>query len=37
MLSKIISGAVIGVDGLLIEVEVDIALGLPTFSTVGLP
>ena len=37
MLSKIISGAVIGIDGLLIEVEVDIALGLPTFSTVGLP
>lgn len=31
------SGAVIGVDGLLIEVEVDIARGLPTFSTVGLP
>lgn len=37
MLAKIVSGAVNGVDGLLIEVEVDIALGLPTFSTVGLP
>jgi magnesium chelatase family protein len=37
MLSKILSGAVIGVDGLLIEVEVDIAFGLPSFSTVGLP
>lgn len=37
MLSKILSGAVIGVNGLLIEVEVDIAFGLPSFSTVGLP
>ncbi len=37
MLAKIVSSAVIGVDGLLIEVEVDIALGLPAFSTVGLP
>ncbi len=37
MLAKILSGAVIGVDGLLIEVEVDIAFGLPAFSTVGLP
>ncbi len=37
MLAKITSGAVIGVDGLLIEVEVDVALGLPTFTTVGLP
>lgn len=37
MLAKIISGAVSGVDGLLVEVEVDIAYGLPTFSTVGLP
>ena len=36
MLAKINSGAVIGVDGLLIEVEVDIALGLPSFTTVGL-
>lgn len=37
MLAKILSGAVIGVNGLLVEVEVDIAYGLPTFSTVGLP
>ena len=37
MLAKIYSCAVSGVDGLLIEVEVDIAYGLPTFSTVGLP
>jgi len=37
MLAKVISGAVIGVDGLLVEVETDIAFGLPTFMTVGLP
>ncbi|MFC1523292.1 YifB family Mg chelatase-like AAA ATPase [Thermodesulfobacteriota bacterium] len=36
MLAKIISGALFGVDGLPVEVEVDIAFGLPTFSTVGL-
>ena len=36
MLSKILSGAVIGVDGLMVQVEVDLALGLPAFSTVGL-
>ena len=27
----------VGIDGLLVEVEVDIAYGLPAFSTVGLP
>ncbi len=37
MLAKVISSAVVGVDGLLIEVETDIAFGLPTFMTVGLP
>ncbi|HSR35585.1 MAG TPA: magnesium chelatase domain-containing protein, partial [Desulfurivibrionaceae bacterium] len=37
MLAKIKSGAVVGVDGLLVDVEVDVALGLPTFTTVGLP
>lgn len=37
MLSKILSSAVIGVDAYVIEVEVDIAPGLPIFSTVGLP
>ncbi len=37
MLSTIKSCTVIGVDGLLIDVEVDVARGLPTFSTVGLP
>ncbi len=37
MLAKVLSGAVVGVDGLAVEVEVDIALGLPVFTTVGLP
>jgi magnesium chelatase family protein len=37
MLAKIQSSAVVGVDGLPVEVEVDIAFGLPAFSTVGLP
>ncbi len=36
MLSKTLSGAVTGVDGLIIQVEVDLALGLPGFFTVGL-
>jgi len=27
----------VGIDGLLVEVEVDVALGLPQFTTVGLP
>ena len=29
MLSTVVSGALIGIDGLLVEVEVDVALGLP--------
>lgn len=37
MLSRITSAAVHGIDAYLINVEVDIASGLPTFSTVGLP
>ncbi len=37
MLAKVLTGAVAGVEGLIIEVEVDLALGLPFFSTVGLP
>jgi magnesium chelatase family protein len=37
MLAKIHSGAVQGVDGLSVMVEVDLALGLPMFTTVGLP
>ena len=37
MLAKVLSGAVVGLDGVLIEVEVDIASGLPAFHIVGLP
>ncbi|MFT5698626.1 MAG: magnesium chelatase family protein [Desulforhopalus sp.] len=37
MLAKTISCSVIGIDGWLIQVEVDVAKGLPVFSTVGLP
>ncbi|MDX9834693.1 MAG: magnesium chelatase domain-containing protein, partial [Desulfobulbus sp.] len=37
MLARVISVAVAGVEGLLVQVEVDLAHGLPSFSTVGLP
>ena len=37
MLAKVYSAAVIGVDAILVDVEVDIAQGLPQFATVGLP
>ncbi|MFZ0614765.1 MAG: YifB family Mg chelatase-like AAA ATPase [Desulfobacterales bacterium] len=37
MLARILSSAVIGIDAYLVEVEVDIAQGLPTFTIVGLP
>jgi magnesium chelatase family protein len=37
MLAKVISCAIIGLDGVIVEVEVDIAPGLPKFYIVGLP
>lgn len=37
MLAQITSGALLGIDGLKIEVQVDISGGLPRFDTVGLP
>ena len=37
MLARVLSSAVTGIDAYLVEVEVDIAQGLPTFTTVGLP
>jgi len=37
MLAKVLSSAVIGIDAYVVEVEVDISKGLPSFSTVGLP
>lgn len=37
MLAKIEAAAVLGIDGYLVDVEVDISLGLPSFTIVGLP
>ncbi len=37
MLAKLYSCAILGLDGGLIEVEVDITQGLPAFNIVGLP
>lgn len=37
MLAKVYSCAVMGLDGAIVEVEVDIARGLPAFNLVGLP
>jgi len=37
MLARVQSGALRGVDGYLVEVEVDLAPGMPAFTTVGLP
>ncbi len=37
MFARLLSGAVLGVDACLIEVQCDIAGGLPTFQIVGLP
>ena len=37
MLAKVRSSALFGIDAILVEVEVDIAPGLPQFATVGLP
>jgi magnesium chelatase family protein len=37
MLARIRSAAVLGIDAYVVDVETDIANGLPTFATVGLP
>jgi len=37
MLAKVISCAVVGLEGAIVEVEVDISPGLPSFTVVGLP
>jgi magnesium chelatase family protein len=34
LLARVLSSAVIGIDAYLVEVEVDIAQGLPTFTMV---
>jgi magnesium chelatase family protein len=37
MLAKVLSCATFGIEGYLVDVEVDLANGLPQFTTVGLP
>jgi predicted ATPase with chaperone activity len=37
MLARVRSAAVLGIDAYLVEVETDIANGLPVFAMVGLP
>jgi magnesium chelatase family protein len=37
MLAKVLIGAILGIDAYVVDVEVDIAQGLPVFATVGLP
>jgi magnesium chelatase family protein len=37
MLAKVFSSSLLGIDAILVHVEVDIAQGLPQFATVGLP
>ncbi|MEW6434093.1 MAG: YifB family Mg chelatase-like AAA ATPase [Myxococcota bacterium] len=37
MLARVRSGALIGVDAVVVEVEVDMSLGMPLFHVVGLP
>ncbi|MCX7716050.1 MAG: YifB family Mg chelatase-like AAA ATPase [Endomicrobia bacterium] len=37
MLAKVYSGTVYGIEGYIVEVEVDISSGMPTFNIVGLP
>jgi len=37
LLANVLSSAVLGVDAYVVEVEVDIRRGLPSFQTVGLP
>lgn len=37
MLARVVSGGTIGVEGYLVQVEVDVSDGLPAFGIVGLP
>lgn len=37
MLARVISSSVLGIEGYLVQVEIDISAGLPSFATVGLP
>jgi magnesium chelatase family protein len=37
VLARVLSAALLGVEGVLVRVEVDVSSGLPAFTTVGLP
>jgi magnesium chelatase family protein len=37
MLARVLSAALVGIEAALVSVEVDVASGLPVFTTVGLP
>ncbi len=37
MLAKVVSGAVLGIDAYIVDVEVDLSFGLTSFGVVGLP
>jgi magnesium chelatase family protein len=37
MLARVKSGALMGVDAVVVEVEVDMSMGMPNFAVVGLP
>jgi magnesium chelatase family protein len=37
MLARVLSAAVVGIEAALVSVEVDVASGLPVYTTVGLP
>ena len=37
MLAKVLSSAVLGIDAYIVNVELDVSEGLPSFNTVGLP
>ena len=37
MFARVSSAAVLGVDGYIVSVEIDLSYNLPTFTTVGLP
>ena len=37
MLAKVKTCAIVGLEGAIVEVEVDISPGLPSFTIVGLP
>lgn len=37
MLAKVVGSSLVGIDAILVDVEVDISQGLPQFATVGLP